>query len=336
MVNTVIIGAGSIAHKHAEALNRLSDVRVLGVLDPNEENAKRVAALCGARTIKSLGEILDSVQTVHLFTPPSKRVEYAEPAMWAGKHIFCEKPLASGLDDALTLAALAKETGVFFMTAFNMRFRPGYRRLQEDVLSGRLGEILSVWCHRIGPGSGFSASLGDSWRTDPSLACGMTIESLAHDIDMIRGLGLEIENVAGWAKGSKPELPSFDNNAQLLMRLNNGGSAVINASWASHLSMCSRGVVGSKGTAAILGNSFFDFMTYRLFTHNMEHEQVTQLNDPFDAESYYAENKHFVQCVQDGSQPIINEDNGVETIRVSLAALKSAAECRFVHPGEAL
>lgn len=334
MINTVIIGAGGIARKHAEALNRLPDAQVVGVIDPNEDNAKSVAALCGAKVVGSLDEILDDIQTVHLLTPPSKRVKYAETAMQAGKHILCEKPVAAGIKDALTLSRLAKETGVIFMTAFNMRFRPGYLRLQDDVLSGRLGDILSVWCHRIGPGSGFNAPLGDSWRTDPGLVCGMTVESLSHDIDMIRGLGLEIESVAGWVKGSKAELPSFDNNAQLLMRLNNGGSAVINASWASRLPMCSRGVVGTRGAAAILGDGFFDFMTYRLFTDEMEHEHTTPLNDPFDSESYYTENKHFIECIKNGQSPLVNEDNGVEALKVSLAALESARSGCFVKPGD--
>ena len=324
MINTAIIGAGGIAQKHAQALNRIPEVNVVGVLDPNEKNAQIVAEICGAKVITSLEEVLDEVQVIHLLTPPSKRVEYAETAMRAGKHILCEKPISVEMKDAITLSNLVKETGVTFMTAFNMRFRPGYLRLQEDVLSGKLGEIISVWSHRVGPGSGFNTPLGDSWRTNPNLVCGMSIESLSHDIDMLRGLGLEIENVTGWVKGSKPELPVFDNNAQVVMGLNNGASAVINASWASYLPMCSRGVIGTKGTAALLGDGFFDFMDYRLMTKDMKYEEITRINDPFDAESYYTENVHFIDCIKAKQPTMVNVDNGIEALKVSLAILEAS------------
>ena len=328
MLSTAIIGAGGIARKHVEALLRIPDVRVACVLDPNNDNARAVAAMCGAEVSGDIGDVLDRVQMIHLLSPPSKRVEYAQPALRAGKHVFCEKPLAASAADGAKLAGLAKKNGAIFMTAFNMRFRPGYLALQKDVLSGRLGEVVSAWSHRIGPGTGFNAPMGDSWRTEPGLICGMTIESLSHDIDMLHGLGLEIGGVAAWVKDNRPDLPGFDNNAQLLIRLKNGGSAVINASWSSHLPMSSRGVVGAKGTAVLAGNGFFDFMTYRRVTN--DGEDMIEINDPFDGESYYAENLHFIECVKTGKAPIVNEDSGALALKVSLAALKSAKSGNFV------
>ncbi|MDR0758845.1 MAG: Gfo/Idh/MocA family oxidoreductase, partial [Treponema sp.] len=205
-LKTIIVGAGGIAQKHAEALTRIAGVEIAAVLDPRESNAKSLAEKYGGRVIPRLEEALDDVCMIHLLTPPSKRLDYARLAVQAGKHIFCEKPVAVTLDDAMELKRLTCESGVFFMTGFNMRFRPGYLMLREDVLSGKLGSIISVWSHRIGPGAGFNAPLGDSWRTEPGLVCGMTIESLSHDIDMIRGLGLEIEKVSAWVYGSRTDL----------------------------------------------------------------------------------------------------------------------------------
>lgn len=331
MVKTVIIGAGGIAVKHAECINRLPNMKVAGVIDVNQRNAENVAKISNSRVYSKLEDIIDEVQMIHLLTPPSKRIEYAEIAMRAGKHVLCEKPIAVDLNDAQRLSELAAENNVIFMTAFNMRFRPGYLKLQEDVLSGRLGDIISVWSHRIGPGSGFKAPLADSWRTDPDLVCGMTIESLSHDIDMFRGLGLEITSVSAHVKGVRPELPSFDNNAQVVMGFDNGASAVINASWSSHLAMSSRGVIGTKGTAVITGTGFFDFTEHRIFTEDMRYEQVTRINDLFDNESYYAENKYFLGCIENGDKPDINAENGVEALRVSLAILKSAREQRVIE-----
>ena len=330
---TVIVGAGGIAQKHAEALARIDGVRIVAVLDPNESAAMALAEKCGGRVISRLEEVLDEVQMIHLLSPPSKRLDYVRSAASAGKHIFCEKPIAVSLDDAGEMAKIARERNILFMTGFNMRFRPGYLRLADDVLNGKLGDIISVWVHRIGPGSGFNAPLGDSWRTDPNLVCGMAIESLSHDIDMIRGFNVEIESVSAWVKGSRADLPAFDNHAQVHLGLGGGRSGLINASWASHLPMASRGVVGTRGTAAICGDGFFDFMTYRIKTAGMPYEEVIRMNDPFDAESYYTENKHFIDCVETGKQPLVTADNGLMALRVSLAVLESSRTGQTVRIG---
>lgn len=324
MIRTVIVGAGGIALKHVESLNKLPNIQVAGVIDVSHENARRIANKCNAKVVSGLEDIIDEVQMIHLLTPPSERVKYAELAMKAGKHVLCEKPIAVDLADAVKMVNLAKENNVIFMTAFNMRFRPGYLRLQDDVRSGKLGDIVTIWSHRIGPGPGFNAFLGDTWRTDRRFACGMSIESLSHDIDMFRGLGVEIISVAATVKGLLPEIPAFDNNAQVLMKLDQGGSAIINASWSSRLSMYSIGVIGTRGTAAITGKNFFDFTEYRIFTEDMDYEQIIRINDLFDNESsYYSENKYFIECIENASQPFITAENGLEALKVSLAILEA-------------
>lgn len=331
MIKTVVIGAGGIATIHVSAINRLDNMRVVGVIDVNPQNAQKLADMCGAKVISKLDEVLDEIDMIHLLTPPSKRVEYAEAAMKAGKHVLCEKPIASNMDDANILAKLAKENGVLFMTAFNMRFRPGYLMMCDDIKSGRLGDIISVWSHRTGPGSGFIAPMGDTWRTNPDLVCGMSVESLSHDIDMFRGFGLEISDVSAWVKGTNPQLPQFDNNAQIVMGLKNGGGASINASWSSYLPMCSRGIIGTRGTSVISGRGFFDFMEHKIKTADMKYEQATYLNDPFNTESYYSENKYFAECIEKCETPFITVENGLEALRVSLAILQSAKDRQTIR-----
>jgi predicted dehydrogenase len=65
----------------------------------------------------------------------------------------------------------------------------------------------------------------------------------------------------------------------------------------------------------------------------MSHEEVIRINDPFDAESYYAENKHFIECVKTGAEPLVNADKGLEALRVSLAALESARTGKTIRIG---
>lgn len=75
---------------------------------------------------------------------------------------------------------------VCFMVGFTQRFRRGYKRLWEWMEQGKLGEVVQVYCFRIGPGPGSDGRLNESWRTAAGYVCGMTIESLSHDIDFLQ------------------------------------------------------------------------------------------------------------------------------------------------------
>jgi myo-inositol 2-dehydrogenase/D-chiro-inositol 1-dehydrogenase len=111
---------------------------------------------------------------------------------------------------------------------------------------------------------------GPNWRTTPGLLCGMSVESLSHDIDLLRWMMGEVIDVRANVFESRPGLPGFDDTANVVCTLANGGTAVIHASWSSHLSRNSRGVIGTQGTAMVAGSGLwnldrFHFKTQTLF-----------------------------------------------------------------------
>lgn len=333
-LRTLIIGAGGIAAVHALALNKLSNIEVSGVMDINRENAAKIARICKAPVFIDVDEALQEADMVHLLTPPAKRVDYALKAIRTGKHIICEKPIAARLDEARQIVVAARENGTVLMPAFNHRFRDGYEQLRQTVKSGRLGEVVNVWSYRLGAGSGFGKyALSRNWRTDPDLVCGMTIESLSHDIDMLNGLAGRISEVSANVTSTISQLPEFDNNAGVCCRLENGGTALIHASWSSHISYNSRGVIGTKGTAMIQGNDLWDFDVLRIRTDDMTAEETVVLNDRFagiEHYSYLNENVHFIDCLINGSEPKVQPEDGLYALQVSLAILEASKEKRTV------
>ena len=108
MLKTAIIGAGDISKPHAKAISDLG-IGIAGVLDYNSARSKELADKYGGKVIQKLDEVLDEVDMVHIFTPPSQRVEYVRKAAEAGKHIFIEKPIAISIEDAREIVSLAKE-----------------------------------------------------------------------------------------------------------------------------------------------------------------------------------------------------------------------------------
>jgi predicted dehydrogenase len=325
MLKTAIVGAGRISYAHAKALHDLG-IGIAGVLNRSPVRAQELADQYGARVIQSLDEVLTEVDMVHILTPPFQRVEFVRQAAAAGKHLFIEKPMAISVADAKEILELATVSRGKLMIGFNMRFRNGYRLLQEAVRDGRLGEIIGVYSHRLGFGGG--VTLNDSWRTDPNLACGMSIESLAHDIDMLLHLVDGVVSVSANTYGTISGLPKFDNNAAVTFRLRNGGIGLIHASWSSCLGYSSRGVIGTNGTAMLTGDELFDFTRFVIKTKDMPYQQVINVNDRYawpdqNHQSYLEINRHFKECIEQDRNPLTSGEDGLRALIFSQAILES-------------
>lgn len=331
MIRTAIVGAGHIGRVHAEAIGSLSEMCVATVFDPDRAAAEAVAELAGATVSTTLDEALSQVDAVHILSPPSVHAEAAVASLAAGKAVFCEKPMAVGRADAEKIANAAERFGGIFMTGFNMRFRPAFVRLREIVQSGALGPLIGYFCSRLGPGAGLGGrSYWQSWRTQPGLSCGMTMESLSHDIDMIQALLGPVADVSASLRGSMGELPEFDNTANVVMNLVGGATASIQASWASHLGSSRRTVVGYEGAAAIEGNDTWDFRRVSMKSSEMEHERSERFDDRLDVTSYAAENKHFAECLASGEEPSTTARDGLRTVVVAEAILEANARGTIV------
>ena len=327
MVRIAIVGTGGIARRHVKALLELSDAKIVAMIDLERAKAQEAAACCGAEVYDGLGDCLDEVDAVYILTPPFSHRTLALEAIEAGKHVFCEKPLSISLDDAEAIVAAAASTRVKFMVGFNHRFREGFSRLKSIAESGELGKIMHFWSHRIGPGASGKVY---NWRTDPEQVCGMSVESLSHDIDIMRWIAGEAKDVRANVFASLPHLPQFDNNANVVLTLKQGGTGLIHASWASRLGFNSRGVIGTKGTAYISGPGLWSMTELHRQTEDMDHEAVEIINDYFDDTSYLNENRHFVECIETDQQPSASARDGLETLRISHAILESHSSSTVV------
>ena len=330
-VRVIVVGTGGIARRHGEALFTNENARIIGAIDAESSRAEAFAGKFGGTPYTTLAEGLDQADAVYILTPPSFRRPYAIEAIEAGKHVFCEKSLAIAPEDGKAIAEAAEKQGVIAMTGFNQRYRSGYRRLKQAVASGELGTPYHFWSHRFGMGSGGDGKLRQgNWRTDENLCCGMTIESLSHDIDLMRWiLNDEVARVTGLVHSTVADLPNFDNNAQVLFKMKSGASAVINASWSSRIGVNARGVLGEKGTAFVDGtdvgnNGIWCSTRFHIKTDADEYERVEMLHDNLDVRSYKAETDDFIDAIRTGRHPLTSARDGYETLRVSSAILESS------------
>ena len=168
-LGVAIVGTGMIGAVHRRAA-LLAGAAIRGVVGSSPERAKEMAQAWDApRAYRDIDEALadPQVQIVHVCTPNHLHRAMAQAALEAGKHVICEKPLATTLEDARTLAALAASTGLVATVPFVYRYHPVVREARARIAHGELGPL------RLIHGSYLQDWLLDpasnNWRVDPAL-----------------------------------------------------------------------------------------------------------------------------------------------------------------------
>src|SRR2546426_12778370 len=109
-----IIGAGYIGGLHAALLARDDRVRVAAVHDAVGERAERLAGSTGSEIANSVAELIEAVDAVFITTPNTKHAAIARAAIDAGKHVFCEKPVGTSIEEARVVLNAASESKSVF------------------------------------------------------------------------------------------------------------------------------------------------------------------------------------------------------------------------------
>ncbi len=142
-----ILGAGGIAHKLADAVDRYTASQVVAVGSRSLERSQAFADETGVPTAYgSYEELLadPEVDVVYVATPHSHHHEHALMAIEAGKHVLCEKAFTQNAAQAREVVAAARAKGVFLMEAMWTRHLPHVHAIRELIARGELGEVLSV------------------------------------------------------------------------------------------------------------------------------------------------------------------------------------------------
>src|SRR5206468_7637583 len=131
-----------------------------------------------------------SVSWIMIGSPNNLHCKHAVAALRAGKHVFCEKPLATTLDDCLAIRDAVHASGRQFVVGFTLRYSPFYREVQRLVASGTIGKLISFEFNETLEFNHGGYIHGD-WRRLTRLSGGHLLEKCCHDID-----------IANWIVGS--------------------------------------------------------------------------------------------------------------------------------------
>lgn len=206
-----IIGTGYIGNVHSRIHAGIEDARVSALFDIVTERAERVSKAVGGKVCRSREELFEHCDAVLVCTPNKTHVEIASDALRIGKHVFCEKPFAIGIEDARVLLGEAEKSGTVFQVGHNRRFAPVYTKLKE-LVSGDRPHSANIKMNR-------GELLNPAWTGDVDVTGGFLYETTIHLFDMLRFQFGEIEELVAY--GSTHEYPEPD-EFSIIFRFKNG------------------------------------------------------------------------------------------------------------------
>ncbi len=164
-----IVGTGFAGRVHALAA-RMLGARLVGVTASTPEQSDAAAAELGAEQgYANAAELLEhpAVEVVHVCTPNALHVGHVEQALTSGKHVICEKPLATTAADAARLAALAHQVGLIAAVSFAYRYQATAQAARAKVMSGDIGPVRLV--HGTYLQDWLLYQSDTNWRTDSQM-----------------------------------------------------------------------------------------------------------------------------------------------------------------------
>lgn len=142
-IGFAIVGTGAIAGKHAEAIASVEGAELRAVVSRTQSRAEAFAGDYGCAVESTLGDLLKrpDIAVVCITTPTGNHGEIAIPALEAGKHVLCEKPLEINTTRIDAMLEVAEKHQRLLACVFQSRFGPGVRRTKAAIEAGRLGQL---------------------------------------------------------------------------------------------------------------------------------------------------------------------------------------------------
>jgi myo-inositol 2-dehydrogenase/D-chiro-inositol 1-dehydrogenase len=314
MIRIGFLGCGNIAATHIRVLSNDSRARIAGVYDVSAERAKA----SGAPVFDSVESLIEASEAVYIATPNRLHAGQALLAMEAGKHVFCEKPMALTKEDADKIEAAASRCGKVFQVGHNRRFAPVYQRVKSAV---EAAPALAA---------DFKMNRGElenpPWTVDDKVTGGYLFETPIHIFDMARFLMGEVVEITALAESLVyPTIDTF----HALFRFASGRSATFRSvAYTGWSFPFERVEVYAKHTT--------------VSTEEMDRVNVaTSLGGPVESEDYrhlpwerrwgyITEDRLFLDSIEQGKPAAVTAADGAAAVRMALAIYESARSGKAV------
>ncbi|MBR9853920.1 MAG: inositol 2-dehydrogenase [Algicola sp.] len=326
-----IAGLGRIGKIHLGNLCQMKGVQVVAAMDPLEEGRQYAKEKMVPNIVSSYSEMLEigEIDAVIICSPTNTHADYVEMAAKAGIHSFCEKPLDLSLERVVEVLEVVKKSGTKLMLGFNRRFDKEFRKVKELVKNGAVGEPHLVKVTSRDPGAPPISYIEKSG--------GLFLDMTIHDFDVARFI-VDKEVVEVFAKGAVlidqaiGEVGDID-TAIVTLGYSDGTMAVIDNSRQASYGYDQRvEVFGSQGMVQS-NNNFMD--SHKLYNDKGIHAALP-LHFFLERyqEAYRIEIMDFIKSLENGNEMPVDGNDGLQSLKIGLAAIKSLKENRPVKISE--
>ncbi|MEA3399688.1 MAG: Gfo/Idh/MocA family oxidoreductase [Armatimonadota bacterium] len=327
-----LIGGGNMGKSLARGVAACDDGRIVAVCDPAEGVAEATAAEIAedqpVDAYTELSEMLqrDDIASVIVAVPNYLHAELTRRAAEAGKHVFCEKPMALAVADARAMIEACDTAGVKLMIGQVLRYLPPYVWIIDLVRTGDLGEPFGMQVTRIG--GGWGGTYYAEWRTKKELCGGPLFEVSAHEIDFMRQILGEAETVyASLDNYVTPEV-DYEDFVHVVINFQEGGRAALLAGHSAKMGTYDGKLFCTGGTL------FFDNKSGQV-TYVVAGGEPTTVPYSETGADYepgvQREIREFVEAVLHDEPVPIPGIEGLRNIEIAQAAQISAASNRVVE-----
>lgn len=315
----VKVGIISFAHGHANSFTRslrqLDEVELVGIADDHIERGEKAAQRYKTVHYESYHDLLkQDIDAVVITSENVNHHKHVVAAARAKKHILCEKPLATTVEDAKNMIDVCEENNVKLQVAFPVRFNTSIEQTKAMIDAGQIGDIVAIKGTNRGRNPG-------GWFVDKSLSGGgAVIDHTVHLVDTMRWMmDAEVSEVYAESDQLFSDV-SIDDAGIVTLQFTNDVFATIDCSWSRHKNYTKGGdvilkIIGTKGILNVDANQ------QNLDLHSIEKKPSRQFwGDRMTGKMI----QDFISNIQHDQDPTITGFDGLKTVEVALAAYESS------------
>ena len=328
-IRVALLGTGSMGRTHAHAYATIPDATVVAVLGRDPDRAGALAAPLGARTYSDLDALLDAERpdVVDCCLPTPLHRWAVERAAAHRCQVICEKPLARNVEDGLAMIAAARAVGVQLLVAQVVRFFPEYRRLATAIKAGAVGTPVALTMLR----QGFYPLGCEGWYRDEARSGGVFFDLMVHDFDWaLQQLG-PVERV--YARLVERTSPRPFAQGMATVRHRSGAISQITGTWGYPGPFTTMVEVAGDGGLLRHHSAESAALTFLTAPGHADHADVPLPDLAGGEDPYRTQLAHFMAVIAGTAQSLVQPEEALAALALSVAARASAASGR-VQPLE--
>lgn len=321
------VGLGSIADVFMRSIQQVPNAHLTGFVTGHpEEKGKKFAAqynvpASAIYTYETYNSIRDnkSIDAVYIALPNSMHCDYTVRAAEAGKHVFCEKPMAISSAECRRMIDACRAHNVKLMIGYRIHFDAVFLKVRDLIRSGALGELQSF------TGASYGMTNKQQWRLERALAGGGSLFDLGiYPLNTIRWLTGEepTEFRALLATRDRKRFTEVEQSITFLMKFPSGILAECGSSYGQSGTAYLK-INGSAGTIAIEPAFHYGDVTYR-YTGKTVNGPISGEGSVLNPDQFATETAYFADCILANKQPSVPGEEGLADL-LAIEAIYQAA-----------